>query len=60
MDATRARPSKVSTDLTIASVPPLKGQWKLSFGTPEKRHVRAENCATCRQGDGQVPYLYAV
>jgi hypothetical protein len=45
----------------------LKGQWRLPFGAPEKRHVRpeyrkcgAENCATCQKGAGHGPYLYAV
>jgi len=45
---------------------PLKGQWKLPFGVPEERHIRAEyrkcgvtTCA-CLKGKGHGPYLYAV
>ena len=58
---------KRSAKTRIGGVAPLKGQWKLPFGVPEKRHVRAEyrkcgaeNCATCQKGSGHGPYLYAV
>ena len=70
-DATRARNSPGSLmkrpRKSASGALALKGQWKLPFGAPEKRHVRAEyrkcgadNCATCQKGDGHGPYLYAV
>lgn len=45
----------------------LEGQWQLPLGVPRRHSVREEyrrcgsgGCATCRDGQGHGPYLYAV